>query len=148
MPKTATNRSKTGPSALPVPPATFDTTAQPAFQVEQRPISALIPYDRNARRHDQPQMDDLRRSMQEYGWTIPLLIDEQNGVLAGHALLEHVSARGAAVVIEAAHGCLCYRGVRKERASFITSAMLGVFRTDPELRREFFGAIQLTHTRV
>jgi GTP cyclohydrolase I len=64
------------------------------------------------------------------------------------AINEFVSPRGAACVIEATHGCLSCRGARKQRATFITSSMLGAFRFDGELRREFFAAIQLTHTRV
>jgi GTP cyclohydrolase I len=64
------------------------------------------------------------------------------------ALIEHVSELGAACVIEASHGCLSCRGARKQSSTFITSAMLGAFRTDPQLRGEFFSAIQLTHTRV
>lgn len=69
------------------------------------------------------------------------------GEIAG-ALLEHVSGRGAACVIEATHGCLSCRGARKSRATFITSEMLGLFRDDAALRHEFFSAIELTHTRA
>jgi GTP cyclohydrolase I len=64
------------------------------------------------------------------------------------AIMEHVSAKGAACVIEATHGCLSCRGARKSRATFITSAMFGLFRENGELRREFFAAIQLTHSRI
>ena len=64
------------------------------------------------------------------------------------ALVAHVSAKGAACVIEATHGCLSCRGARKQRATFITSSILGAFRSDGDLRREFYAAIQLTHTRI
>src|SRR4051794_39758984 len=60
----------------------------PAFAfVEAVPLTSLIPYKRNARLHDRKQLDDLKRSMQEYGWTIPVLADEKGGVIAGHARL-------------------------------------------------------------
>jgi hypothetical protein len=60
----------------------------PAFGgVELRPLASLIPYAKNARLHDVAQMESLRASMREYGWTIPVLIDEQGGVIAGHARL-------------------------------------------------------------
>ena len=64
------------------------------------------------------------------------------------AILEHVSPLGAACLIEATHGCLSCRGARKQRATFISSAMLGHFRDKPELRQEFFAAINLTHSLV
>lgn len=64
------------------------------------------------------------------------------------AILGHVSDTGAACVIEATHGCLCYRGARKQRSTFVTSSMLGAFRDDAQLRQEFFAAIHLTHSRV
>jgi GTP cyclohydrolase I len=75
-------------------------------------------------------------------------MQERLGHEIAMALMEHVSAAGAACVIEATHGCLSCRGARKSRATFITSAMLGKFRAIGELRREFFAAIQLTHTRI
>jgi len=59
------------------------------------------------------------------------------------ALLEHVSAKGAACVIEATHGCLSCRGALQKQAVFVTSAMLGAFRESGDLRREFFASIQL-----
>jgi len=64
------------------------------------------------------------------------------------AIMTHVSAKGAACVIEATHGCLSCRGARKARATFITSSMLGLFRNNGELRREFFSAVHLTHSRI
>lgn len=64
------------------------------------------------------------------------------------AIETYVSSFGAACVIEATHGCLCYRGAQKTRATFITSTMLGRFREDLALRQEFFDAIKLTHSKV
>ena len=62
--------------------------AGPAFRpVQSRRIDSLRPYEKNARLHDDAQLADLRRSMIEFGWTIPALIDENGGVLAGHARL-------------------------------------------------------------
>jgi GTP cyclohydrolase I len=57
------------------------------------------------------------------------------------AIVTHVSGTGAAVVMEASHCCLSCRGARRVRASFVTSAMLGKFRKQPELRQEFLAAI-------
>ncbi len=53
------------------------------------------------------------------------------------ALIEHLSAKGAAVVIRAVHSCMACRGVKKSGAEMITSAMLGVFRDEAKARSEF-----------
>ena len=49
--------------------------------------------------------------------------------------------RGVAVVIEAAHMCMTTRGVKKPDASMVTRRLLGSFKTDAELRREFLSSV-------
>lgn len=48
---------------------------------------------------------------------------------------------GVAVIIEALHLCMAMRGVEKQNATCVTSAMLGVFRTDRSTRMEFMDLI-------
>ena len=48
---------------------------------------------------------------------------------------------GVAVIIEAGHQCMSTRGVHKTGASMVTSKMLGVFRTNPDTRRELLAMI-------
>lgn len=50
--------------------------------------------------------------------------------------------RGVAVIIEAAHLCTMMRGVRKAQARMVTQAFTGLFRTQPELRRELLAQLQ------
>lgn len=50
-----------------------------------------------------------------------------------------LQAKGVAVVVEAHHSCMGCRGVRKPTARMVTSAMLGVFRHQPEARAEVLG---------
>jgi GTP cyclohydrolase I len=45
--------------------------------------------------------------------------------------------KGVGVIIEARHLCMMMRGVEKQNSSATTSAMLGIFRTDPKTRSEF-----------
>jgi ParB-like chromosome segregation protein Spo0J len=52
--------------------------------VEYRDIDALIPYARNARIHAAGQIAQLAASIREFGWTNPVLVDGDNGILAGH----------------------------------------------------------------
>ena len=46
-----------------------------------------------------------------------------------------------ACVVEAAHMCTMMRGVRKEEARMVTSAMLGTFRRDLRTRTEFLNLL-------
>src|SRR5262245_23478179 len=56
----------------------------PTITVEKRTVAALIPYARNARLHDDAHVAQLAASLKEWGWTFPILIDEQDGIIAGH----------------------------------------------------------------
>jgi GTP cyclohydrolase IA len=57
------------------------------------------------------------------------------------ALVEAVQPRGVAVVVECTHMCMVMRGVQKVGASTVTSAVRGVFRSNPKTRAEFFSII-------
>jgi GTP cyclohydrolase I len=52
---------------------------------------------------------------------------------------------GVAVVAEGVHMCSVMRGVKKANAKMITSAMRGVFRSDPKTRAEFMGHVDRSH---
>jgi ParB-like chromosome segregation protein Spo0J len=58
--------------------------AWPADQVERRPVAELIPYARNARKHSPTQIAEIAGSIREWGWTIPVLVDEDGQIIAGH----------------------------------------------------------------
>jgi len=60
----------------------------PADKVERWPINRLIPYAKNARRHSDSQVAQIAASIKEWGWTIPVLADEDGGLIAGHGRLE------------------------------------------------------------
>jgi GTP cyclohydrolase I len=58
-------------------------------------------------------------------------------------LLEEVlNPQGVAVVVEGAHMCSMMRGVKKEQAKMVTSALLGSFKRDAKTRNEFMNAIR------
>lgn len=56
----------------------------PALHVEKRPIESLIPYARNARTHSDAQVAQIAASIKEWGWTTPVIIGEDGGIIAGH----------------------------------------------------------------
>lgn len=64
----------------------------PATQIVQRKINDLKPYERNARTHSPAQIKQIADSMAEWGWTNPILIDENDMIIAGHGRLEAAKA--------------------------------------------------------
>jgi len=52
-------------------------------------------------------------------------------------LMERLDPKGVGCVVEATHLCTVMRGVRKQNATMVTSAMLGTFRRDAKTRTEF-----------
>jgi site-specific DNA-methyltransferase (adenine-specific) len=54
------------------------------MKIEQLPTDALIPYARNTRTHSEAQVAQIAGSIREFGFTNPVLIDGENGIIAGH----------------------------------------------------------------
>jgi DNA modification methylase len=75
------------------------------LNVEYRKVEALIPYARNPRTHHDAQIAKIAASIVEYGWTNPILIDGDNGIIAGHGRLAAARKLGLdqVPVIELAH---------------------------------------------
>jgi hypothetical protein len=57
----------------------------PATTVALRPIGTVREYERNPRLHSERQVGLIARSLQEFGWTNPLLVSEDGVLIAGHA---------------------------------------------------------------
>lgn len=53
-------------------------------EIVYRPIAQLVPYAANARTHTKAQVEQIAASIREFGWTNPVLIDEADGIIAGH----------------------------------------------------------------
>ncbi len=56
--------------------------------------------------------------------------------------------RGVAVVIEAAHMCMTTRGIRKPGVTMVTRRLLGAFKSDADLRRDFLSSISTSNGSV
>lgn len=65
-----------------------------APQVEMVEAASLRAYARNSRTHDESQIDELKASITEFGFTNPLLIDADNEIIAGHGRLAAATALG------------------------------------------------------
>jgi DNA modification methylase len=68
------------------------------LQVVYRSVSALKPDPRNARTHPKRQIEQLVRSIQEFGFTNPVLIDDADVLIAGHGRLRAAKELGLAQV--------------------------------------------------
>jgi ParB-like chromosome segregation protein Spo0J len=53
-------------------------------QIEQVATASLVPYARNAKKHDAAQVAAIAGSIREFGFNNPVLIDADNGIIAGH----------------------------------------------------------------
>lgn len=56
----------------------------PADEIVLRKVSGLVPYARNARKHSDAQIGRIAASIKEWGWTTPVLISPDGGIIAGH----------------------------------------------------------------
>src|SRR5688500_16732635 len=72
--------------------------ASRGLTVEYRSAATLIPYAKNARTHSGAQVAQIAASIREFGWTNPVLVDGENGIIAGHGRLLAARKLGLATV--------------------------------------------------
>jgi ParB-like chromosome segregation protein Spo0J len=58
-----------------------------ARRIEIWPIDRLVPYAKNARTHSPEQVAQIAASIVEFGFTNPILVDSNAGIIAGHGRL-------------------------------------------------------------
>ena len=63
-------------------------------------------------------------------------------------LMEVLEPQGVGVVVEGAHMCSMMRGVKKEQARMVTSAMLGIFKTNSKTRNEFMEHLRRNSEKI
>ncbi|MCW2313379.1 site-specific DNA-methyltransferase [Rhodoferax antarcticus] len=93
------------------------------LNIEYRQVEALIPYARNPRTHNAEQIAKIAASIVEYGWTNPILVDGENGIIAGHGRLAAARKLGLTEVpvIE-----LCHLSPTQKRAYVISDNRLAL----------------------
>lgn len=57
------------------------------MQIKTVAVEKLIPYVKNSRTHSDAQVAQIAASIKEFGWTNPILVDGENGIIAGHGRL-------------------------------------------------------------
>ena len=55
-----------------------------SLTIVSRRVDDLIPYIKNSRTHSDAQVAQIAASVREFGWTNPVLVDGENGIIAGH----------------------------------------------------------------
>ena len=75
------------------------------IKVQYKATEDLIPYARNSRTHSAEQVAQRAASIREFGWTNPILIDGENGIIAGHGrvLAAHKLGETQVPTIELSH---------------------------------------------
>src|SRR5687767_4122562 len=58
------------------------------LRIEYRPLADLKPYAGNARTHSKKQVKQIARSIERFGFVNPILVDEEDRIIAGHGRLE------------------------------------------------------------
>ena len=75
-----------------------DPRQRMAHAIEMWPIGRLKPYGRNPRTHSPDQVRRIAESIAQFGFTNPLLVDSQDGIIAGHGRLAAAQQLGLAEV--------------------------------------------------
>jgi DNA modification methylase len=57
------------------------------MEIKEVLVSELIPYIKNSRTHSDQQVAQIAASIKEFGWTNPILVDGDRGIIAGHGRL-------------------------------------------------------------
>ena len=66
--------------------------------VEHRDPGELVAYEANTKTHPADQIALIERSIREFGWTVPVLVDAQDVIVAGHARVDVAKRMGLATV--------------------------------------------------
>src|SRR5215472_14414336 len=69
----------------------------PADRVERWPIERLIRYANNPRLHSTADIDKIAASILKWGWTNPVLVDEQGVLIAGHGRVAAAAQLGLTI---------------------------------------------------
>ncbi len=72
----------------------INTLREHPREIEIWPVAKLVPYERNARTHSDAQLDQIASSIREFGFTNPILVAGDAGILAGHGRLAAAKRMG------------------------------------------------------
>jgi DNA modification methylase len=91
-------KSRKAKAAVPLPALLVAPEAWVAYSVEPRPTASLLPYARNAKTHSAKQVREIAALIAEFGWTMPVIVDERDEIIAGHGRVLAANLLGLAEV--------------------------------------------------
>ena len=115
-------------------------------KLERWPIERLVPYEKNARTHSAEQVAQIAASIQEFGFTNPILVASNDGILAGHGRLaaaKDLGLKEVPVVVLDHLTPTQRRAYVLPETSMVTSVVRGEFRDKPHMKDEFLKLIEL-----
>lgn len=113
------------------------------YTYKQIPIANLKPYEKNPRTHSAGQIEQIRKSIREFGFTNPILVDEDGLIVAGHGRLQAAQAEG---LVELPAIVMDGLTAAQKRALVIADNQIAVNAGwDAELLREQLEALQEEH---
>lgn len=72
----------------------MSTSQENKLHIETIKINDLVPYQNNAKKHPQKQIDKIKKSIEEFGFNDPIAIDEKNMIIEGHGRYEALKQLG------------------------------------------------------
>ena len=72
----------------------FSSAVPSRLAITYRAVKDLIPDPRNARTHSKRQIEQIRASIEAFGFTNPILADPEGHIIAGHGRLQAARAMG------------------------------------------------------
>jgi hypothetical protein len=111
------------------------------WQVEYLPLCELKHATRNARTHSEAQVAAIRRSIERFGFITPVLIDDRNTIIAGHARVAYYRASSSHVFGRYAEAA--FEGSREVGGTGISRTICSFAHIHTILHQHALGFIQL-----
>ena len=80
------------------------------MKVENRKLDELVPYEKNAKKHDKTQINNVAESIRQYGFVQPIVVDKDGVIVIGHCRYEAAKALGMKDV-----PCVCVDDLTEEQ---------------------------------
>ena len=85
------------------------------MQIEQTPVRELRPHPNNARTHSKQQIRQIAKSIKQFGFCNPVLVDDTKQIIAGHGRVEAAKLLG----LDAAPACRISHLSEAEKRAYI-----------------------------
>lgn len=98
-------------------------------------LADIKPYEKNQKKHDDTQVNNIAISIDKYGFVQPLVLDKDNNIIIGHGRYLAAETPDVAVQIIGSHSCMTARGIKNTEARTTTRKFLGVYKKSYDLQK-------------